>query len=140
MLRAAGFERGVGEPTSRTVSALGARHPGIPLIGFPRGAGTNLRRYAEATGVDAVGLDAGVAPAWATRELPRRTCLQGNLDPLLIAMGGEAMDAATREILQSWRERAFVFNLGHGITPDVPVENVERLSALLRAWRREEAR
>ena len=97
-------------------------------------------RYAEATGVDAVGLDAGVSPAWAARELPRRTCLQGNLDPLLIAMGGEDMDAAAREILHSWRDRAFVFNLGHGITPDVPVENVERLSALLRAWRREEAR
>ena len=140
VLPAAGFERWVVDPTARIVAALRARHPGVPIIGFPRGAGTNLLRYAEATGVDAIGLDGGVAPAWAAGELPRRACLQGNLDPLLIALGGEAMDAAAREILHAWRDRAFVFNLGHGITPDVPVENVERLSAMLRSWRREEAR
>ena len=139
VLPASGFERWVVAPTAAIVSRLRARHPRVPIIGFPRGAGTNLARYAEATGVDAIGLDAGIAPAWAARELPSRTCLQGNLDPLLIALGGEAMDEAARGILRAWRNRAFVFNLGHGITPDVPVENVERLSAMLRAWRREEA-
>ena len=137
VLPASGFERWVVEPTARIVARLRARHPGIPVIGFPRGAGTSLRRYAEATGVDAVGLDAGVAPAWAARELPGRTCLQGNLDPLLVALGGGAMEDATHAILDAWRKRAFVFNLGHGITPDVPVANVERLSAILRAWRRD---
>jgi len=139
VLPAAGFERWVVAPTARIVKALRARHPGVPIIGFPRGAGTNLMRYAEATRVDAIGLDAGVAPAWAASELPRHACLQGNLDPLLVALGGEAMDTAARGILHAWRDRAFVFNLGHGITPDVPVANVERLSVMLREWRREEA-
>jgi uroporphyrinogen decarboxylase len=137
-LPAAEFERWCVAPTAAIVTALRARHPHVPIIGFARGAGTGLVRYATATRIDAIGLDAGVAPAWAADQLPQSLCLQGNLDPLLIAIGGTAMDAAAHAILSAWRQRAFVFNLGHGITPDVPIANVDRLSAILHAWRREQ--
>jgi uroporphyrinogen decarboxylase len=139
VLPAAEFERWCVAPTAEIVTALRRRHPGVAVIGFPRGAGTSLARYGTATGVDAIGLDAGVAPAWAAAELPPRLCLQGNLDPLLLATGGAAMEDAARTILEAWRNRAFVFNLGHGIAPDVPVAHVEALSAILSGWRREAA-
>ena len=122
------------------LGSAGLRVPeDVAIIGFARGAGTGLVRYATATGIDAIGLDAGVAPSWAAEHLPQTLCLQGNLDPLLIAVDGSAMDVAAQAILSAWRRRAFVFNLGHGITPDVPIANVDRLSAILHAWRREQS-
>lgn len=136
VLAAEEFDRWCLQPTRRIVAALRARHPALPLIGFPRGAGTNLLRYAGETGIDSVGLDAGVAPRWAATALPPRLCLQGNLDPILIGVGGETMLEAARAVLDAWSDRAFVFNLGHGITPDVPVDNVAALSSLVAAWRR----
>lgn len=140
VLPAAEFERWCVAPTAAIVAALRRRHPGVKIIGFPRGAGTGLRRYGSATGVDALALDAGVAPDWAAENLPAKLCLQGNLDPLLLAIGGTRMEDAAHAILSAWRDRAFVFNLGHGITPDVPVAHVEKLSALLSAWRRDATR
>jgi uroporphyrinogen decarboxylase len=139
VLPAAEFERWCVAPTAAIVGALRQRHPSVRIIGFPRGAGTGLRRYAAATGVDAVALDAGVAPAWAAENIQPGLCLQGNLDPLLLAIGGPRMEDAARAILSAWCDRAFVFNLGHGITPDVPVAHVEALSALLAGWRRDAA-
>jgi uroporphyrinogen decarboxylase len=139
ILPAAEFQRWCVAPTAEIVRRLRARHPGVPVIGFARGAGTGLVDYASRTGIECVGLDAGVAPGWAAANLPTGLCLQGNLDPLLIALGGAPMEEAARTILSAWAERAFVFNLGHGITPDVPVENVARLSAIVQAWRRSPA-
>lgn len=130
------FERWCIAPTAAIVTRLRARHPNVPIIGFARGAGTNLTTYASRTGIDAIGLDAGVAPSWAAREVPAKLCLQGNLDPVLMAIGGSALEGAAQTILDAWSPRSFVFNLGHGITPDVPVENVARLSRLLLDWRR----
>jgi uroporphyrinogen decarboxylase len=137
VLPASEFERWCIEPTTAIVTGIRKLHPRTPIIGFPRGAGTGLPRYAAATGVDAIGLDAGVAPAWAATGFADRLCLQGNLDPLLLLAGGPAMETAAQAILRAWNRRAFVFNLGHGITPDVPVAHVERLSALVAGWRRE---
>ena len=136
VLSASEFERWCIAPTAAIVTKLRARHRDVPIIGFARGAGTNLVDYGSCTGIDAVGLDAGVAPVWAARQLPARLCLQGNLDPVLMGIGGSALDEAAQTILAAWSARSFVFNLGHGITPDVPVENVARLSRLLLDWRR----
>ena len=73
----------------------GARRavPGVPVIGFPKGAGAKLPAYARETGVDAVGLDETVDPLWAARELPAGLPVQGNLDPLLLLAGGAALEA-----------------------------------------------
>ncbi|MBM3523029.1 MAG: uroporphyrinogen decarboxylase, partial [Alphaproteobacteria bacterium] len=105
VLAADEFERWCLLPTHRIVTALRARHAGLPIIGFSRGAGTNLLRYAGETGIDAIGLDAGVAPRWAAVALPPRLCLQGNLDPILLSVGGEAMLGAARAILDAWSDR-----------------------------------
>jgi uroporphyrinogen decarboxylase len=131
-LSPAQFERWVIQPTAAIVQALRDRHPGVPIIGFPKGAGGKLAAYARETGVDAIGLDETVDPHWADAALPKGLPVQGNLDPLALIAGGEALDRAVDRILAAFAERPHVFNLGHGILPDTPIAHVERLIARLR--------
>ncbi len=132
-LAPAEFERWVIAPTARLVSALKARHPNVPVIGFPKGAGGKLPAYARETQVDAIGLDETVDPAWAHRELPQGLPVQGNLDPLALHAGGEALATTTTRILDALAERPHIFNLGHGILPDTPIAHVEQLLAQVKA-------
>ena len=126
------FERWVIAPTARIVAALKARHPDVPIIGFPKGAGGKLAAYARETGVDAIGLDETVDPVWAARELPDDIVIQGNLDPLALLAGGEALEKAVGRILSEFAGRPHIFNLGHGIIKETPIAHVERLLALVR--------
>ena len=128
-LAPAQFERWVIGPTARLVQRLAVDHPDVPVIGFPKGAGGKLRAYARETGVDCVGIDETVDPEWADSELPDRLPVQGNLDPLALLAGGEQMHAAVGRVLDAFRERPHIFNLGHGILQDTPVEHVEQLLA-----------
>jgi uroporphyrinogen decarboxylase len=132
-LSPAQFERWVIAPTAALVAAFKARHPSTPVIGFPKGAGGKLAAYALGTGVDALGLDETVDPAWADSVLPPGLPVQGNLDPLALIAGGEALENGVRRILSTFAERPHVFNLGHGILPDTPIANVEKLIELVRA-------
>lgn len=127
------FRRWCIEPTRRIVSALKERHPEIPIIGFPRGAGTLYSAYATETGVDAVSLDTAVAVRWAAETLQPKLPVQGNLDPILLVAGGEALDREADRILEGLTGGAHIFNLGHGVTQTTPPENVERLARRLRA-------
>lgn len=131
-LSPAQFETWVIAPTARIVAALKARHPDVPVIGFPKGAGAKLAAYARETGVDAVGLDETVDPAWAASVLPPELPVQGNLDPLALLAGGEALEKAVARILSSLAGRPHIFNLGHGIIKETPIAHVERLLALVR--------
>lgn len=131
-LSPAQFRRWVIVPTKRIVDAIHEKHPGFPVIGFPKGAGAKLVEYASQTGVSAVGLDETVDPVWANAALPKGLPVQGNLDPLALRAGGEALDAAVDAILEALDGRPHIFNLGHGILPDVPVAHVERLLERLR--------
>jgi len=126
-LSPAQFERWVIAPTARLVAALKDRHPDVPIIGFPKGAGGKLAAYAGETGVDALGLDETVDPIWAAVELPEDLPVQGNLDPLALIAGGKELTAATRRILDAFAGRPHIFNLGHGILPDTPIAHVEQL-------------
>ena len=126
------FERWVIAPTARIVEAFRARHPETPVIGFPKGAGGKLRAYAGETGVDAIGLDETVDPVWADRELPRNVPVQGNLDPLALIAGGEALGNATKRILDAFAARPHIFNLGHGIQQTTPIAHVEQLVRLVK--------
>ena len=124
-LSPAQFERWVIAPTARLVDALKRRHPEVPIIGFPKGAGGKLGAYARETGVDAIGLDETVDPVWAARELPETMPLQGNLDPLALITGGTELGTAVQRILDAFAGRPHIFNLGHGILQDTPIAHVQ---------------
>ena len=131
-LSPAQFEQWVIAPNARIVSAFKSRHPDVPVIGFPKGAGGKLGAYARETGVDAIGVDETVDPRWATRELPAGMPAQGNLDPLALIAGGPALESAVCTIISAFEDRPHVFNLGHGILPDTPIAHVEELLRLVR--------
>ena len=126
------FEQWVIAPTARIVAELKALHPDVPVIGFPKGAGGKLAAYAAGTGVDAVGLDETIDPAWANRELPAGLPVQGNLDPLALLAGGEALRSAVARIAAALADRPHIFNLGHGILPDTPIAHVDELMVLVK--------
>ena len=119
-------------PNAKIVAALKARHPDTPIIGFPKGAGGKLPDYAVGTGVDAIGVDETVDPVWANAVLPKGMPVQGNLDPLALIAGGKALENAVTRILDAFADRPHIFNLGHGILPDTPIEHVEKLLTLVR--------
>jgi uroporphyrinogen decarboxylase len=131
-LSPAQFEQWVIGPTARIVTALRERHGSVPVIGFPKGAGSKLAAYARETKVAAVSLDETVDPFWASKELPDGLPLQGNLDPLALLAGGEALTSSVRQILDAFAERPHIFNLGHGILQETPIENVGELIALVK--------
>jgi uroporphyrinogen decarboxylase len=131
-LSPAQFEQWVIAPTARIVAALNERHPEIPIIGFPKGAGSKLAAYARETRVNAIGLDETVDPQWAAKELPSTLPVQGNLDPLALIAGGDDLDASAKRILDAFAGRPHIFNLGHGILQDTPIANVERVIAAVK--------
>ena len=119
------FERLVTRPHARLLARLRELGVTLPVIGFPRGAGALVERYAEAVPVQAVALDTQ-APAALGRALQARGfCIQGALDPLLLRAGGPALLARVDQLLAQWGEGPYVFNLGHGILPDTPIAHVE---------------
>ncbi|HSK38466.1 MAG TPA: uroporphyrinogen decarboxylase [Arenibaculum sp.] len=128
------FRIWVTEPTARVTAGIKARHPDVPVIGFPRGAGVLYADYATESGVDALGLDTAVPAEWAALTLQTRLPVQGNLDPIMVVAGGEAMAASTRHVLDTLGKGPFVFNLGHGVVQATPPEHVGQLAALIRAW------
>jgi uroporphyrinogen decarboxylase len=126
------FRAHVSGPTRVIVSALRARYPDVPVIGFPRLAGMMLGDYAEVARVNGVGMDTAMDPARANWLVSRRCALQGNLDPLALLAGGPAMREEALSILLAMRGRPFIFNLGHGIMPETPPEHVAALVSLVR--------
>lgn len=126
------FARQVLEPNRRIVAGLRERIPGAPVIGFPRGAAGNLARYAEVTKVNALGIDYATPIDFVRSALPKTLPVQGNLDPLRLVVGGEALDSQVRKILDGFGDRPHIFNLGHGIVPETPIAHVERLIELVR--------
>jgi uroporphyrinogen decarboxylase len=128
------FERWVIAPTARIVRDLHARHPAVPVIGFPKGAGEKLVAYARESEVDVLGVDETIDPLWAARALPETLPVQGNLDPLLLLAGGAELERQSHRSLEAFYGRPHVFNLGHGIGQHTPIAHVERLVDLVRGW------
>jgi uroporphyrinogen decarboxylase len=126
------FERLVVGPTQALVARLRALGVGVPVIGFPRGAGGHLAHYAGAIPLQGLGLDTSVSAARARAEVPAGLALQGNLDPMLLVAGGDALAAGVREVLDGFRGAPHIFNLGHGITPDAKPEHVSALVKMVK--------
>jgi uroporphyrinogen decarboxylase len=130
------FRRWVVEPTRTMVAALKQARPGIKIIGFPKGAGVLAEMYGTETGIDGISLDSSQKLSWAVEHLSPRLTLQGNLDPVLLVTGGVALDRAVDRILEETSGVPFIFNLGHGILPETPPENVAQLVQRVRRQRR----
>jgi uroporphyrinogen decarboxylase len=128
------LERWALRPTAEIVRRVKAKHPDVPIVVFPRGIGAAYARYAAECGCDGLSLDTTVAPDWAAA-LQSSVTLQGNLDPLVLVAGGEAMGAEATPILERLATGPFVFNLGHGILPQTPPEHVAALCELVHAWK-----
>lgn len=130
------FRQWVMAPARRIVAALRAKHPYVPVIGFPLRAGALAVDYARETGVQAVGIDALAPLDWVRREIQPLACVQGNLDPELLASSAAGTLAAAERLLDVLGEGPLVVNLGHGILPHTPLAHVEALAARLREVRR----
>ena len=133
VLPEAEFRRWVIAPTARIVAALKQSHPAVPVIGFPRGAGFLYEAYLAETGVDALAVDTAL-PLSVAKELQGRRPVQGNLDPVALLVGGEALRRAAETILAALSDGPFVFNLGHGVLQGTPPEHVADLAAQIRGW------
>lgn len=120
-------------PMKRIVAGVKAKHPDTPIIGFPKGASLHYERYAQDTGVDCLGLDWTFPMKLARETLSDSVVLQGNLDPTRLVAGGDALKSSVAEILQAAKGSRFIFNLGHGITPETPIEHVSAMIEQVRA-------
>jgi uroporphyrinogen decarboxylase len=129
------FVRWSVEPTRRIVAGVRAEMPDAKIIGFPRGAGALLPDYVEATGVDAVSIDWAASPSLIRERVQNRVAIQGNLDPLALIAGGQALDSAVDDVLANYAGGRLIFNLGHGIQPETPIAHVEQMLKRVRAFR-----
>ncbi|MCB8880964.1 uroporphyrinogen decarboxylase [Acidisoma cellulosilytica] len=132
LLSPSGFEKHVIQPTARIVAGIRQHHPTIPIIGFPRLAGTMVAAYAEKTGVNTVGVDTAADLNLVRQLVPQTVGLQGNLDPFALLSGGQVMEQEARAILDAMKGRPFVFNLGHGVMPPTPPDHVAALVDFIR--------
>jgi uroporphyrinogen decarboxylase len=136
VLSPSALERWCLQPTAEIVRRVKARHPHVPIVVFPRGIGASYVRYAAECGCDGLSLDTAVAPEWAAATLQPKLAVQGNLDPLVLVAGGDAMREEATRILERLAAGPFVFNLGHGILPQTPPDNVAALCELVHDWKR----
>ena len=127
-----GFQDWVIEPTKRIVEKIKAVHPNVPIIGFPRGASIHYPFYADQTGVDAIALDSLMCTRWAAANLQSKMPVQGCLDPMRLLAGEEGLEKATRKIMRDFSGGPHIFNLGHGIHKETPIEHVEQMVRILR--------
>ncbi len=130
------FRAWVIAPTAAIVRRVKEHAPSVPVIGFPRAAGALYADYVRETGVDAVGLDAGVPLAWAAGAIKPHAVVQGNLDNLLAMAGSDALEDETRRILAALGPERFIFNLGHGVLPETPPEHIARIAETVMGWKR----
>jgi uroporphyrinogen decarboxylase len=126
------FERWCIAPVAEIIARLGERHPHVPVIAFPRGAGSKLRAFADRVPGVAIGLDTAESAAGIADLLPADRVVQGNLDPMTLVAGGDALDHAVDAIISGFSGRPHIFNLGHGIRQETPIAHVEQLVARVR--------
>jgi len=121
------FQRWCVDPARRIVEQVRARVANARLIAFPRGAGASLADYVERVPVDAIGIDWTADPTFVRNHIQSRLPVQGNLDPVVLAAGGAALDRAVEGILEAFSGAPFIFNLGHGVLPHTPISHVEQM-------------
>lgn len=128
------FQKWVVEPTKKIRTYLKNNHPDVPVIGFPRGAGVLSLTYAQDTGVDCLALDQSIDPIWAVEKIQSTIPIQGNLDPEMLLAGGEPLERGLADLRKTFSNGGWIFNLGHGVIKETPVENVMFLKNTIRSW------
>ncbi|HXY57667.1 MAG TPA: uroporphyrinogen decarboxylase [Methylocystis sp.] len=126
------FEHWVVAPIAKIIAGVRAKGSETKVIAFVRGAGAHLATLVERLGADGYGLDTAADPAWCCKAAGGRAALQGNLDPLALLAGGEALEREVDSVLRGFKDHPHIFNLGHGVLQHTPIENVERLLKLVR--------
>ncbi len=126
------FRRWVIDPTAAIRRAVAQAAPHIPMIGFPRLAGSMFADYASRTGMQGLAMDTHMDPRWAAAQVAPGQALQGNLDPLALIVGGIALETEARSLLGAMRGRPYIFNRGHGIEKETPIEHVVQLLRMVR--------
>ena len=134
-LRGPDFKKYAIDPTRRILKELKYRHPGTPIIAFPRGAGENYIGFAKATGADCVALDESVSAIWAAVNVQNEGCVQGNLAARHMVIGGQDLIDETNEIIKALANGPHIFNLGHGVTPDANPDNVQLMVETVRDYK-----
>ena len=129
------FEKWSIAPTRKISDALKEKYPDLKIIGFPREAGAKAINYVKKAGVDVLGLDFSVPVLWAKENFQTILPVQGNLDPVSLLAGGQQMEKAAMNILEAFSDKPFIFNLGHGVIKETPVEHVEKLSQIIKDFR-----
>lgn len=120
------------KPAKEIIAALKARHPHVPVIAFPREAGTRYQGFAKAVGADGLALDNSVDADWAVGHVQVDGCVQGNLAPHHMVTGGDDLVRETKRIVKAFSKGPHIFNLGHGITPEANPDNVQRMIDAIR--------
>jgi len=113
------------KPAAKITQALKQRHPGIPVIAFPREAGDGYIGFAKATGADCIAIDNSVSAEWVAQNVQPDSCVQGNLASSHMVTGGDELIQETKRIVNALKNGPHIFNLGHGITPDANPDNVQ---------------
>lgn len=120
------------KPAVKIATELKRRYPALKFIGFPRGVGGGYEKFANTGVFDGLALDTSVPAEWARDNLQNKVTVQGNLDPMMMVTGGDMLVSETRRLLDILGDGPYIFNLGHGITPDGKPENVEKLLNTIR--------
>ncbi len=126
------FEQYALKPAVKIATALKARFPAVKFIGFPRGAGGGYVKFANAGVFDGLALDSAVPADWARDNLQTKLAVQGNLDPMMMITGGDLLVSETQRLLDILGGGPYIFNLGHGITPEGKPENIEKMLKVIR--------
>ena len=132
-LKGQNFQDFAVRPAARVISALKVKRPGLPVIALPREAGAGYIGFAQAAGADCVAIDNSVSPEWAAEYVQSGGCVQGNLSPTHMVTGGQGLVAATRRVVDAFKDGPHIFNLGHRITPDASPDNVALMVETVRA-------
>ncbi|WP_341760692.1 uroporphyrinogen decarboxylase [Candidatus Endowatersipora endosymbiont of Watersipora subatra] len=122
------------EPVRRIVEGVRYHVPHAKIIGFPKGIGAYYKDYRRLTGVNMVSLDWGLPLSFA-QEIQKKGPVQGNLDPLRLIAGGKVLNDGVDMILESLSSGPLVFNLGHGIMPNTPIDHVESMIKRVRDFK-----
>ena len=123
------------ESIGRIVSRVKASKPDVPIIVFPRLAGVRYKDFLKMDGIAALSLDQTMSREWARDNLQSELAVQGNLDPVYLVKGGDTLTQEARKILQTFGQKPFVFNLGHGVMQTTPPDHVAELCDFVAGWK-----